>query len=159
ERGASDRGRSPLGPEPCTLAGALSTATATLGLGIVTELEGDREPAVLARDLSTLDRLSAGRAALLLAARAGAPGDSLSRRAEAAAVCRALFVEAAPSYEGEHYRISAAANNPPPLQPGGPPIVVDLGDVGADGTWELPDAAGRAALDAVVSGAEPEAFG
>ncbi len=152
-------GRLGRGPDPCTLAGALSTATSTLGLGVVTRLETDREPSVLARDLSALDVLSAGRSALLVTGGGPRAGEALARRREAAAVCRALFTEAAPSFEGEHYRIRAAANKPPPLQPGGPPILVDLGDAGVEAI-EPPIPEDRPGpIDAVVSGSGPEALG
>jgi alkanesulfonate monooxygenase SsuD/methylene tetrahydromethanopterin reductase-like flavin-dependent oxidoreductase (luciferase family) len=131
----------------------------------VTELPGDREPSVLARDLSALDVLSAGRSALLVSGGGSRDPAALARRLEAATVCRALFTEPAPSFEGEYYRISAAANKPPPLQPGGPPIVVDLDDqgdlddAGVEAMGAPQPGAGPGPVDAVVSGSGPEALG
>lgn len=73
---------------------------------------------MLARDVTALDVLSGGRAAVLLI------GDDLGRLAEAVTVCRLLFTEDAPSYEGRHFTLERAANRPPPVRAGGPPILV-----------------------------------
>jgi alkanesulfonate monooxygenase SsuD/methylene tetrahydromethanopterin reductase-like flavin-dependent oxidoreductase (luciferase family) len=46
---------------------------------------------------------------------------------EALQICRAMFREEAPSFSGSHYRIHEVRNVPPPVQPGGPPILVGGG--------------------------------
>jgi alkanesulfonate monooxygenase SsuD/methylene tetrahydromethanopterin reductase-like flavin-dependent oxidoreductase (luciferase family) len=51
----------------------------------------------------------------------------LDRLEEALQICRAMFTEEAPSFEGRHYRVHEARNVPPPVQPGGPPILVGGG--------------------------------
>jgi alkanesulfonate monooxygenase SsuD/methylene tetrahydromethanopterin reductase-like flavin-dependent oxidoreductase (luciferase family) len=129
--------------DPCTLAGSLVPFTTSVLLGAVTGCApSDRHPSILARDVTALDVLSGGRAVVQLT------GDDVGRLAEAAQVCRLLFTEDSPSYRGRHFGLESAANRPPPVRAGGPPIVVapDEG-VGAD-------EAGRAlsGVDAVVVG-------
>ena len=51
-------------------------------------------------------------------------GERLDRLEEALQICRAMFTEEAPSFEGRHYRIHEARNVPRPVQAGGPPILV-----------------------------------
>ncbi|MHB1785887.1 MAG: LLM class flavin-dependent oxidoreductase, partial [Acidimicrobiales bacterium] len=51
-------------------------------------------------------------------------GEWLDRLEEAVQICRAMFTEEAPSFDGRYYRISQAANFPRPVQVGGPPIMV-----------------------------------
>ena len=53
--------------------------------------------------------------------------DRMDRLEEAVQICRAMFTEDAPSYEGKHYRIKNARNLPRPIRPGGPPIMIGGG--------------------------------
>src|SRR5439155_5668701 len=46
---------------------------------------------------------------------------------EALTICRAMFTEERPSYEGRYYRIDRALNCPRPIQSGGPKIIVGGG--------------------------------
>ena len=39
-------------------------------------------------------------------------------------ICRAMFTQEAPSFEGRHHRIEGALNVPRPVRPGGPPILI-----------------------------------
>ena len=39
-------------------------------------------------------------------------------------ICRAMFTQEAPSFEGRHHRIEGALNFPRPARPGGPPILI-----------------------------------
>ncbi len=108
--------------DPCTLAGSLVPVTTSVLLVVASGCTpADRNPSVLARDVTALDVLSGGRAAVLLT------GDDVGRLAEAVAVCRLLFTEDAPSYRGRHFSLEGAANRPPPVRPGGPPILVGPG--------------------------------
>lgn len=119
EAGAGAVWSAPGGADPCVVVGSLVPATASILLGVESGLGAtDRMPSVLARDVTALDVLSGGRAAVLLA------GDDLGLLAEAVTVCRLLFTGDAPSYEGRHYTLAGAANLPPPARPGGPPILV-----------------------------------
>jgi alkanesulfonate monooxygenase SsuD/methylene tetrahydromethanopterin reductase-like flavin-dependent oxidoreductase (luciferase family) len=105
--------------DACTLAGALVPATRSVLLGVVASTGPDRRaPSVLARDVTAVDVLSSGRAAVLLR------GGDVDRLAEAVTVCRLLFTEDAPSFQGRYLTLVGAANRPPPVRPGGPPVLV-----------------------------------
>jgi hypothetical protein len=112
------------------LAGALAGTTGRIGLGLVADLDAGRHPSVLARDLTTLDVLSSGRAALRL--RAAGPGGP-DRLAQAGAVLARLFADQAePVHLAQpDFSLAGARNRPPPVQPGGPPVLWDV-DLGAD---------------------------
>jgi alkanesulfonate monooxygenase SsuD/methylene tetrahydromethanopterin reductase-like flavin-dependent oxidoreductase (luciferase family) len=51
----------------------------------------------------------------------------MDRLDDALAICKAMFTEDRPSFEGHHYRIDEALNVPRPIQPGGPKIMVGGG--------------------------------
>ena len=51
----------------------------------------------------------------------------MDRLDEALTICRLMFTEERPSFEGTHYRIDRALNSPRPIQPGGPKILVGGG--------------------------------
>lgn len=136
--------------DPCTVAGSLVPATTSVLLGVESGLGAtDRAPSVLARDVTTLDVLSGGRAAMLLAS------DDIGLLAEAVAVCRLLFTEDAPWFEGRHFALAGAANRPPPVRPGGPPILVAPGD----GVPAAEAGTALAGADAVVVGGGPAEVG
>ncbi len=48
----------------------------------------------------------------------------MDRLDEALTIARLMFTDDRPSFDGKHYRIERALNEPKPIQPGGPPIVV-----------------------------------
>ncbi len=95
-----------------------------------------RNPALLAKTVTTLDVISKGRAVLGIGAAwnesehrgygFGFPpvGERMDRLGEALTICRAMFTEDRPSFEGRYYRIEQAINCPRPIQPGGPPILI-----------------------------------
>ena len=106
--------------DACTVAGGLVARTTSLTLGVESGVGGDdRNPAVLARDVTALDVVSAGRAAVLLRSEEG-----WERLTEAYQVCRRLFTEEAPSYQGRFFHLVEAANRPRPVRSGGPTLVV-----------------------------------
>jgi len=98
-----------------------------------------RNPALLAKTVTTLDVVSGGRAMLGLGAAWNEDEhlgygfdfpplrERMDRLDEALEVCGRLFREERPSFEGRHYRLTRALNRPRPLQPGGPPIMVGGG--------------------------------
>ena len=106
-----------------------------------------RNPAHLAKIVTTLDVISAGRAILGLGAAwydveheglgfdFPPDGERLDRLEEALQICRAMFTEEAPSFSGTYYRIHEARNVPPPVQPGGPAILVGGGGRGGRSAW------------------------
>ena len=51
----------------------------------------------------------------------------MDRLEEALQICRAMFTEDAPSFDGRYYRIHEARNIPRPVQSGGPPILIGGG--------------------------------
>jgi F420-dependent oxidoreductase-like protein len=122
-----------------TLLGALAARTSRVRLGAMVTGVTYRNPAHLAKIVTTLDVISAGRAILGIGAAwydveheglgfdFPAAGERLDRLEEALQVCRAMFREEAPSFEGRYYRIHEARNVPPPVQPGGPPVLVGGG--------------------------------
>jgi F420-dependent oxidoreductase-like protein len=122
-----------------TLLGALATLTSRVRLGAMVTGVTYRNPAHLAKIVTTLDVISGGRAILGLGAAwydveheglgfdfPPAP-ERLDRLEEALQICRAMFREEAPSFDGRYYRIHEARNVPRPIQPGGPPILVGGG--------------------------------
>ncbi|HXZ62343.1 MAG TPA: LLM class F420-dependent oxidoreductase [Acidimicrobiales bacterium] len=122
-----------------TLLGALATQTARVRLGAMVTGVTYRNPAHLAKIVTTLDVISGGRAILGIGAAwydveheglgfdFPPAGERLDRLEEALQICRAMFTEETPSFEGRHYRIRDARNVPAPVQPGGPPILVGGG--------------------------------
>jgi F420-dependent oxidoreductase-like protein len=122
--------------EAYTLLGGLAARTRRVKLGTLVTGVTYRNPALLAKMVTTLDIVSSGRAMLGLGAawyeeehdafgfafpRAG---KRLDRLEEALQICRAMFTEEAPSFAGKHYRIEKALNIPRPVQPNGPRIMI-----------------------------------
>ncbi len=115
-----------------------TAAAATTELRVATAvLAADfRHPAVLARELASIDVLSAGRLEVGLGAgyqvddyRASGiamdpPKVRVDRLIEYVAVLRGLFADGPFSYEGERFQIDALDGTPHPFTPGGPPIFV-----------------------------------
>jgi F420-dependent oxidoreductase-like protein len=122
--------------EAYTLLGGLAARTRMARLGAMVTGVTYRNPALLAKQVTALDVISGGRAVLGIGAAwfdrehhglgfAFPPlSERFERLEEALRICRAMFTEEAPSFEGRHYRIEKAVNNPRPLQPGGPRILV-----------------------------------
>lgn len=98
-----------------------------------------RNPAFLAKTVTTLDVISGGRALLGLGAAWNEEEhvgygyefppvrERMDRLDEALTIIRAMFREDRPSFAGNHYRIHEALNVPRPIQPGGPRIMVGGG--------------------------------
>jgi F420-dependent oxidoreductase-like protein len=115
---------------------ALAARTRRVKLGAMVTGVTYRNPALLAKQVTTLDTISKGRAVLGLGAawneveHAGYGfefppiGERLSRLDEALQVCRLMFTEARPSFHGRYYRLDEALNVPRPIQAGGPPILI-----------------------------------
>lgn len=116
---------------------ALSTFAAVthrirLGAGVV--LLPLRHPSLVAKLAGSLDYVSQGR--LLLGVGGGGEGakdfeaagvpmrERGSRTDEAIAALRVLFAERPASFAGRHYAFRDVAIEPPPVQAGGPPILV-----------------------------------
>jgi F420-dependent oxidoreductase-like protein len=122
--------------EAYTLLGGIAARTRKVSLGTMVTGVTYRNPALLAKQVTTLDMVSGGRAILGIGAawnedeHAGygfeypPVRERLDRLEEALQICRAMFVEQAPSFSGRHYTIQEALNVPGPLRPEGIPILV-----------------------------------
>ena len=125
--------------EAYTLLGGIAAKTKRVMLGTMVTGVTYRNPAILAKTVTTLDIVSGGRAMLGIGAawndveHAGygigfpAIGEREDRLEEALTICKAMFTEDRPSFEGRHYSIDRARNNPRPIRPGGPRIMVGGG--------------------------------
>ena len=125
--------------EAYTLLGAIAARTSRAGLGAMVTGVTYRNPAYLAKVVTTLDVISAGRAILGIGAAwnqdehngygfAFPPvAERMERLEEALKICRAMFSDEAPSFAGKHYTITEALNRPRPIRPGGIPILVGGG--------------------------------
>ena len=131
----------PVGPrhlnmlEGNTILAALAARTERVSLGLLVGGVTYRNPAHLAKITTTLDVISGGRAILGLGAawfeeehdaygfdfpRLGVRFEHLE---DALQICRRMFTEEEPSYEGKHHSIANVLNNPRPLR-GDIPIMV-----------------------------------
>src|SRR5437764_1372926 len=122
--------------EAYTLLGALAARTERVELGTLVTGVTYRNPALVAKTITTLDIISKGRAILGIGAAwydvehtgygYDYPSDRerLDRLEEAVQICRAMFREEQPTFHGKYYRVDGARNVPRPLRPGGPPIMI-----------------------------------
>ena len=125
--------------EAYTLLGALAARTTTARLGTLVTGVTYRNPAELAKEVTTLDVISQGRAVLGIGAAwhdvehealgfdFPPVGERMDRLEEALVICRAMFRGERPTFNGRYYRVKEAINSPAPIQPGGPPILIGGG--------------------------------
>jgi F420-dependent oxidoreductase-like protein len=121
--------------EAYTLLGALAARTTSALLYALVSPVTLRNPAVLAKAVTTLDVISGGRAVLGLGAGWDVaeheaygidfPGvkERMDRLDEALTICRSLFREEKASFAGAHYRLHEAVSSPRPVR-GDLPILV-----------------------------------
>ena len=122
--------------EAYSLLAAIAARTERTQLGTMVTGVTYRNPALLAKIVTTLDVISSGRAILGIGAawnedeHTGYGFDfpplreRFERLEDAVQICRAMFTQEAPSFEGRHHRIEGALNFPRPVRPGGPPILI-----------------------------------
>jgi F420-dependent oxidoreductase-like protein len=118
-----------------TSTAALARDTSRIRLGQMVTCNGYRNPALMAKMASTVDVLSHGR--LDFGIGAGwyeheylaygydfppTPGARLRLLGEALQIIKAMWTEPYASFEGDHYRISGAINEPKGVQKPHPPI-------------------------------------
>ncbi len=120
--------------EAFTLLTAVAATTKNVRLGQMCTCNELRPPAYLAKITSTIDVISRGRLDVGLGAgwyeeelRAyGYPflEDSvrIARLGESVRILKAMWTESQTSFDGEHYQISSAINEPKPLQNPHPPL-------------------------------------
>lgn len=133
--GVAGREEEPMLEVYSTLA-ALAARTSRVKLGAMVTGVTYRNPALLAKMVTTLDTISRGRAVLGLGAAWNESehigygfdfppiGERMELLDEALHICKLMFTEERPSFEGKHYRIERALNSPRPIQPGGPKILI-----------------------------------
>ncbi len=137
-----------------------------------------RNPALLAKMVTTLDIISKGRAVLGIGAAWNKSehvgygfefppiAERMDRLDETLTIAKLMFTQERPSFEGRYYRIDRALNSPRPIQPGGPKILVGgsgekrtlrilarHGDIGHWFFGPIEDIAERRALASVVDAA------
>jgi probable F420-dependent oxidoreductase len=123
-----------LGPITAMTAAAMATTALKVAPMVLnTDL---RHPAVLARELASIDIVSGGRLEVGLGAgynpldyqRSGIamdpPSVRVDRLIEHATVLRGLWSEQPTTFEGKHYAIDDLDGTPKPSTPGGPPLLV-----------------------------------
>src|SRR5258708_16041313 len=125
--------------EGYTTLGALARETKRVRLAILVTGVTYRNPALVAKMVTTLDVISKGR---MICGIGAAWNESehigygfdfppirerMDRLDEALTILKLMFTQERPSFSGTHYRIDRALNNPRPLQPGGPKIMVGGG--------------------------------
>jgi probable F420-dependent oxidoreductase len=130
-----------IGPQlaPLVALAALAPVTERLTLGTNVLANDFRHPAMLAKELATLDVLSGGRVVAGIGAgwmsadyeqtgialdRAGV---RIDRLVEAVQVLRGSWADAPFSFHGEHYRVSNLDGQPKPVQRPGPRVLVGGG--------------------------------
>jgi F420-dependent oxidoreductase-like protein len=125
--------------EGYTTLGALARETKRVRLAILVTGVTYRNPALVAKMVTTLDVISKGR---MICGIGAAWNESehigygfdfppirerMDRLDEALTILKLMFTQERPSFRGTHYRIDRALNVPRPLQPGGPQILVGGG--------------------------------
>lgn len=122
--------------EAYTLLGALAARTRRVRLGTMVTGVTYRNPAQLAKAVTTLDVISQGRAICGIGAawfdvEHNALGfdfptarERLDRLEEAVQILQAMFTQDVADFEGRYYSVRNAFNSPRPVTPGGPPILI-----------------------------------
>ncbi len=125
--------------EVWTLLSALAERTDAVDLGPLVGSITYRNPALLAKMATTVDHLSDGRVRLGLGAGWHAEehaaydfefpdiGTRIEMLEEGIEIAKAMFSQDSPRYEGRHFSIENAYNEPKPIQDPRPPIVVGGG--------------------------------
>jgi luciferase-like monooxygenase len=102
-----------------SLASALSAITSTILIGVLVDFHRPhRHPAIVARDMTTLDLLLKGRAVLALQG----PFDDVI--AEAAALCRDMWQNGTAHSTGPLFPVADAVNRPGPFTTSSPRIAL-----------------------------------
>jgi F420-dependent oxidoreductase-like protein len=122
--------------EAYTTLGALAASTSRVKLGTLVTGVTYRNPAILAKQVTTLDVISKGRAILGIGAAWNEDehkgygvefppiGQRMDRLDEALTIAKLMFTQERPWFEGKYYKIDRALNVPRPVQPGGPKILI-----------------------------------
>jgi F420-dependent oxidoreductase-like protein len=125
--------------EAYTVLGGVAARTSRISLGTMVTGVTYRNPAFVAKVVTTLDIVSAGRAILGIGA-AWNERESLAygydwppvaerfeRLEDALQICRSMFTHERSTYVGKRHRVEDAVNVPQPVQSGGPRILIGGG--------------------------------
>ncbi|MGW8363915.1 LLM class flavin-dependent oxidoreductase, partial [Streptomyces wedmorensis] len=125
--------------EAYTTLAALAAVTTSARLGVLVSCNSFRNPALLAKMVTTIDVISQGRAVLGIGAgwhteethaygmEFRTPRERLAALDEAVRICRAMFTEHAPRFSGKHHSVDEPLNVPAPISPGGGPAPLRRG--------------------------------
>lgn len=127
------------GMGPLAAMASAVTATTTLKVAPLVLAADFRHPAIVARELATIDQISGGRLEVGLGAGWKAvdytqtgipmdrPGVRVDRMIEHARVLKGLFAGSPVHHDGEHYDITGLVGSPPPHTEDGPPFIIGGG--------------------------------
>jgi F420-dependent oxidoreductase-like protein len=122
--------------EAYTMLSALAATTSRVNLGAMVTGVTYRNPALLAKMVTTLDVISNGRAILGIGAgwferehvdygfEFGTFTDRFEKLEEALQIAKSMFVNDTTTFEGKWFSTHKALNNPKPVRTGGPPILI-----------------------------------
>jgi F420-dependent oxidoreductase-like protein len=122
--------------EAYTLLSAIAARTSTVRLGCMVGGMTYRNPAYLAKIVTTLDVVSKGRAIWGIGAgwfeqehlgygyEFGTFTDRFEKLEEGLQIAKSMFVNDTTSFEGKWFTVRDALNNPKPVQAGGPPVLI-----------------------------------
>jgi F420-dependent oxidoreductase-like protein len=122
--------------EGYTTLGYLAAVTERVRLSLLVTGVTYRHPGLLAKTVTTVDRLSRGRAVLGIGAAwydrehagLGVPFPSTAERferlEETLQVCRQMWSDDDGPYDGTHYRLAETYCVPPPVRPSGVPVLI-----------------------------------
>lgn len=122
--------------EAYTLLSALAGVTEQVNLGALVGGVTYRNPALLAKTVTTLDVVSQGRAIWGIGAAwfelehnnygydFGSFGDRFEKLEEALQIVKSMFVNEQTTFDGKWYHVTDALNSPKPIRPGGPPVLI-----------------------------------
>jgi F420-dependent oxidoreductase-like protein len=122
--------------EAVTMMSALAARTERVRIGTLVLCNSFRNPALLAKSLTTIDQISNGRLEVGLGAgwmeqeyRAygyefPSMGTRLRQLEEGLQILKLMFTENRANFKGRYYSVSDAPNNPKPIQKPHPPILI-----------------------------------
>jgi F420-dependent oxidoreductase-like protein len=125
--------------EAYTLLSAIAARTSRVMLGAMVTGVTYRNPAFLAKVVTTLDVVSSGRAILGIGAAWNeeesraygydwpSTAERFERLEDALQICRAMFTQPRSTFKGKRHHVDGAYNDPQPVQPGGPKILIGGG--------------------------------
>jgi F420-dependent oxidoreductase-like protein len=125
--------------EAYTLLAGVAARTSRIKLGALVTGVTYRNPAFLAKVVTTLDIVSSGRAILGIGAAWNetesraygyewpSTAERFERLEDALAICRAMFRHERSTYHGRRHSVDGALNVPQPVQPEGPRILIGGG--------------------------------